>query len=287
MVDINKYIDIENQVTLNGERGYYVKPQIIIHILMDELNLDLTYEELENFFENAQININEEEIKEYLKEKQEKENHNLYEEYEKVKPSLKSLLEWQDEPDLRLKKALELESKINKYTYDAYTYKYYDIMITRLKNKCMKFAILIDYLVNSRYSKMNEEQLKIFVHKMEQFDIDVNEFGIHYNDVLRIIEPLLYNITKLKEYFEEANKLETYETEKKSILLHEIQKSGNLENSLYPTSEIQIQDIAYDGVLGLIPFTKRQREKLMNKKVADLSKWFEDDEPLVKRKTDV
>lgn len=287
MVDINKYIDIENQVTLNGERGYYVKPQIIIHILMDELNLDLTYEELENFFENAQININEEEIKEYLKEKQEKENHNLYEEYEKVKPSLKSLLEWQNEPDLRLKKALELESKINKYTYDAYTYKYYDIMITRLKNKCMKFAILIDYLVNSRYSKMNEEQLKIFVHKMEQFDIDVNEFGIHYNDVLRIIEPLLYNITKLKEYFEEANKLETYETEKKSILLHEIQKSGNLENSLYPTSEIQIQDIAYDGVLGLIPFTKRQREKLMNKKVADLSKWFEDDEPLVKRKTDV
>ena len=287
MVDINKYIDIENQVTLNGERGYYVKPQIIIHILMDELNLDLTYEELENFFENAQININEEEIKEYLKEKQEKENHNLYEEYEKVKPSLKSLLEWQDEPDLRLKKALELESKINKYTYDAYTYKYYDIMITRLKNKCMKFAILIDYLVNSRYSKMNEEQLKIFVHKMEQFDIDVNEFGIHYNDVLRIIEPLLYNITKLKEYFEEANKLETYETEKKSILLHEIQKSGNLENSLYPTSEIQIQDISYDGVLGLIPFTKRQREKLMNKKVADLSKWFDDDEPLVKRKTDV
>ena len=287
MVDINKYIDIENQVTLNGERGYYVKPQIIIHILMDELNLDLTYEELENFFENAQININEEEIKEYLKEKQEKENHNLYEEYEKVKPSLKSLLEWQDEPDLRLKKALELESKINRYRYDAYTYKYYNIMITRLKNKCMKFAILIDYLVNSRYSKMNEEQLKIFVHKMEQFDIDVNEFGIHYNDVLRIIEPLLYNITKLKEYFEEANKLETYETEKKSILLHEIQKSGNLENSLYPTSEIQIQDISYDGVLGLIPFTKRQREKLMNKKVADLSKWFDDDEPLVKRKTDV
>lgn len=287
MVDINKYIDIENQVTLNGERGYYVKPQIIIHILMDELNLDLTYEELENFFENAQINITEEEIKEYLKEKQEKENPNLYEEYEKVKPSLKSLLEWQDEPDLRLKKALELESKINRYRYDAYTYKYYNIMITRLKNKCMKFAILIDYLVNSRYSKMNEEQLKIFVHKMEQFDIDVNEFGIHYNDVLRIIEPLLYNITKLKEYFEEANKLETYETEKKSILLHEIQKSGNLENSLYPTSEIQIQDISYDGVLGLIPFTKRQREKLMNKKVADLSKWFEDDEPLVKRKTDV
>ena len=287
MVDINKYIDIENQVTLNGERGYYVKPQIIIHILMDELNLDLTYEELENFFENAQINITEEEIKEYLKEKQEKENPNLYEEYEKVKPSLKSLLEWQDEPDLRLKKALELESKINRYRYDAYTYKYYNIMITRLKNKCMKFAILIDYLVNSRYSKMNEEQLKIFVHKMEQFDIDVNEFGIHYNDVLRIIEPLLYNITKLKEYFEEANKLETYETEKKSILLHEIQKSGNLENSLYPTSEIQIQDISYDGVLGLIPFTKRQREKLMNKKVADLSKWFDDDEPLVKRKTDV
>ena len=284
MVDINKSINIEKQVALNGEKGYYVNPNIIIHILVSELHMGLSYIELQDFLENAQINFTEEEIKNYLKLKQEKEEPYLYEEYEKVKPTFKSLIEWQDEPDIRFKRAMELESKINKYTYDEYTYKYYNIMIKRLKTRCMKFVKLISDLTKTRYIKLTEEQLKLFINKMEQFDIDVNEYGIHYNDVLRIVEPMIHNVKELKKHFDEANNLETYELEKKSLLLYEVQKSGNLENTLYPIDKIQVQDIIFDGILGLIPFTDRQREKLISKKVNDLSNWFEDEEPLKKSK---
>lgn len=276
MVDINRYIDIETRLAIYGEEGNYVDPIILITVIANELNM--SYSEIVENIIGAKLNLEEKTIQIYLKKLQQLEEPKLYEEYEKVKPLIKNLLEWQDETDIRLKKAIELEHKINEYTYDAYTYTYYKRMITILKNKCNKFLRLMNSITN--ISIMDDELISYC-------DITIKDNKILYTDIFRIAEPFIYNFKNLKRCVESGNKLETYLTEKKSADLHSCQKEGNLECHLYPNEEIQIHNIDYANVLGLIPLTVKQQNYFMQQKVNDLCNWIEDDEELSLKKDNV
>ena len=102
MIDINRYIDIETRLALYGEEGNYVDPIILITVIANELNM--SYSEIVEYIIGAKLNLEEKAIQIYLKKIQQLEEPMLYEEYEKVKPSIKNLLESQNEPDIRLKK---------------------------------------------------------------------------------------------------------------------------------------------------------------------------------------
>ena len=170
---------------------------------------------------------------------------------------------------------MELKHKINEYTYDAYTYIYYKRMITILKNKCKKFLSLINSITN--ISIMDDELISYC-------DITIKDNKILYTDIFRIAEPFIYNFQNLQRCVESGNKTETYLTEKKSADLHSCQKEGYLESHLYPNEEIQLHNIDFANVPGLIPLTEEQEKQLMQEKVNGLSNWIYDDEDEMKLK---
>jgi len=280
MIDINKYISAEkNSVTYGlikyNANGYYeMHPMMLKEILMKELGFQGTYDELKDCVQNSKIKLSEETIKKYLKEKQKKEEPDLLTQYDKVKPKTINLLEWQDEPDLKFIKAMELERKIAKYAYDPYTYKYYQRYIILLKNKCVKFFELIDLLVTkSLHKTYNEKTTQL----MLEFDIVLNEnYKISSIDLFRIVEPFIYNINELRKYLKIANDLETYFKEKKSSELNETLKDGNPESSLYPTDNLQVKDAYYIDLAGYIPLTKKQKEQIKKEKEDAFNSWLDD-----------
>lgn len=66
-VSIDKYVDLLSRYALYGEDGYYVDPHIVHRIIVDELKLSMSFEEIETFIKTCEISSADKERK--LKER--------------------------------------------------------------------------------------------------------------------------------------------------------------------------------------------------------------------------
>lgn len=69
---IDKYVDLLGRYAIYGEKGYYIEPFIIKHMIVNELELSMTFNEIEKFINDCKISLTAEEVKEFLKKKNHK-----------------------------------------------------------------------------------------------------------------------------------------------------------------------------------------------------------------------
>lgn len=119
---IRKYFNIEDMYAILGEKAYYVDPVIICSIVVDELDLKMSYNEIKKFVNEAKITITQEEINDYLKKEKEEINDNYY--------------------------------------ADLYFLRYYKNYISILKEKCNIIFEIIDNLMNLNINNEDQKKLK-------------------------------------------------------------------------------------------------------------------------------
>lgn len=62
---VDKYVDLLSRYGLYGENGYYVDPHIIHIMVVDELKLNLSFSDIEEYVNTCEISITESEIKDF------------------------------------------------------------------------------------------------------------------------------------------------------------------------------------------------------------------------------
>ena len=59
MKSIDHYVDLVSRYALYGKNGYYIEPYIIRRIIVDELNLGMSFGEIENFVKTCEESFSE------------------------------------------------------------------------------------------------------------------------------------------------------------------------------------------------------------------------------------
>lgn len=248
-ITISKYIDLEKRRTIYGENGDFVSTFLFTTILVNELGIG-SYNEIKKFCKNAQINLTDEEIKKYLNQK-----------FIKNDLELKCRL-----AQLPVQKTHDRLAAL-KYSYDSYTLFYFKTYVTILKDKIEELFEMIDTMQEIAAAAVvlrtyeDRKKLKKLNEQLVEYDIHINENNeIYFEDLLRIIKPLIYNIQLLKEMVEKGNNLETYFIFKLS--LDSIHRSGLEEKDYYPVKELQIKNLDLNEYEGYIPLSDEQKRKL-------------------------
>ena len=142
----------------------------------------------------------------------------------------------------------------DKYKFEPYTLEYFKNYISVLRNKCDTLLRIIEGLIDKTIPK----------YILEEFDIELNDDGlILSSDMARLIKPFIYNFTRLNDYVDKANNLNTYLDYK--VSLDYVYRSGLSENDIYPKDELQNSHYEFEGEEGFIPYTDKQK-KLMRKR---------------------
>lgn len=262
---ISKYVDFEKQEALVGENWPYISPSLITHILVNELKLGLSYNELKDYCKKLNITLTEDEIKTYLNNKFEENDLLLkqrIEGYKKVESKPKNAVKLtQEEIEQSSLKFID-EINASKYSYESYTLEYYKRYTTILKSKIILFFSLIDLIQDCETKNLTAEEIILLKKSIEEYDLHINQHGIHYEDVIRILDALIFNIEKLKEKIELGNSLNTYLEHK--ISLDGLHAAGYNELDLYPRLELQVK-IPYFSFYnsdGYILLTEEQENNL-------------------------
>lgn len=213
----------------------YKDPQELLTVLNNTLkqhNIEMTLGFIIGMLESADVYLNEDIIKKYIEVKK-KEN-----------------FKEQDTNNMSFGQKFIFDFNNLKYEYEPYTLYYYKKTINSLKRRCFKFVKLIESIVNK---DTNKEEL-------QRYDITIDSEGnILSTDILRIINPFLYNLKTLIDKTVEANELNTYIYHKINKQILEIE--GIKEQDLYPKDELQPSDKKYIplDVNGYIPYTNKQK----------------------------
>ena len=219
----------------------YKDPQELLTVLNNTLkqhNIEMTLGFIIGMLESADVYLNEEIIKKYIELKK-KEN-----------------FKEEDINNMNFGQRFIFDFNNSKYEYEPYTLYYYKKTINQLKRRCFKFVKLIESIVNK---DTNKEVLK-------RYDITIdNEGRILSSDIMRIINPFLYNLRTLIDKTVEANELDTYIYHKINKQILEIE--GIKEEDLYPLDELQPSDSNYIplDINGYIPYTNKQKIEKENK----------------------
>ena len=59
MKSIDHYVDLISRYAIYGKNGYYIEPHIIRRIIVDELNLGMSFSEIENFVKTCEESFSE------------------------------------------------------------------------------------------------------------------------------------------------------------------------------------------------------------------------------------
>lgn len=271
-VRVDKYIDLEKNIAIYGKKGMFVEPFLLTTIIVEELNLPMSYSEIKEFVNTCEIMITEEEIKVFLEQKRNEEYPNLKQELENYTPISKNLSEVTQEDIEADAQNFGNELLNGRYEFYPYTLKYYKNYVSILKGKCADFFLLIEYLKKGKKNEISKEEQDTLL----KYDFHINELGnIYYEDAERFLNPFLYNLKNLYTKVQEGNNPKTYLKVKKS--LHSLGRDGILESELYPSQELQLQNLAYIGTPGYIALSKDQEEKLKQNHFDFISKMIEED----------
>ena len=244
----------ELEIYLNSDKKYYDVKYIII-ILEDILNMPLT--DIKKVISNSNVTVTGEQIKTYLDELFEMEEPEVKKRIQdRKKQSIVNKpidivhLSELDIENMSIKFGCQLVA--DRYYFEPYTLEYYKKYISIIKSKTLLLLSIIENIGTNNFSEVRS--------LLNDLDIEIVDGKISKEDIIRLIEPMVYNFYRLQEKLKSANDLNTYLTEK--IFKESLFKSDISEFELYPTMEIQIRNLDYDYLPGNARLSKRQEEVL-------------------------
>ena len=244
-ININKYVDLEERFALYGEYGDYIDKYIIYSICAD--NLGLSFSEIKDYVNSAGLKLTEEEITIFLKdkEKEDKQNNPKEDNSNKTKSQIFA--------DNFMKKL-----KASTYELNPTTLEYFNMYLSNLKQNAINLVNLVENIGNDEYKEL-----------FDSLDIDVVEDKINYEDAIRLCKPIIYNVLKIREMEEKANKKETYLTF--SVSKDYLGRDGLCLSDVCPPVGYQV--ITYEAMSedGYIELSDRQKRNMIEKANEELS----------------
>lgn len=244
-ININKYVDLEERFALYGEYGDYIDKYIICSICADRLGL--SFGRIRDYVNSAGIKLTEEEITTFLKDKEREDNQNNPNEDNNNKSKSQIFA------DNFMKKL-----KASTYEFNPTTLEYFDMYLGSLKQNAINLVNLVENIGNDEYKEI-----------FDSLDIDVVEDKINYEDAIRLCKPIIYNVLKIREMEEKANKKETYLTF--SVSRDYLRRDGLCLSDVCPPVCYQL--MTYEAVSedGYIELTDRQKRNMIEKVNEELS----------------
>ncbi|MGM9835072.1 MAG: hypothetical protein ACI31M_04780 [Bacilli bacterium] len=270
---IDKFVDLLNRCAIYGEYGYYISPLVMTTIISEELNLSMSIKEVINYIKNARVQITDEEIKKYLKLRFEQDDSELKIRQENRKKLGKNPTEWTKEDIENASQQFVDDLVSAKYKYDPYTLEYFKKYIDILKEKSLSLCEIVNKIQNIALGKINDEnEIKQIIDSLSEYDIKILENGnIYYQDVIRLLTPLIENVLALKEKVERANNLETYLNF--SVSKHSLYRDGFTEDDIYPKRALQVKNYGFDT--GYIRLSYSQKEQIQKDHLENFSAWLD------------
>ena len=136
--------------------------------------------------------------------------------------------------------------------FNPVTLEYFRKYIGNLKENTMNLIDLVDNIDNDDYQELFSE-----------LDIHIIDGKIHYEDVLRICKPIIYNVFRLREMEKKANDKETYLTF--SVSKDYLGRDGLSLSDICPPVGYQFSPFEMPKQDGYIELTEKQKEKAFDK----------------------
>lgn len=214
----------------------YVSSKILITLLTDYF--EMTFQEIKEKVNACDVLLKEEEIKQFIKRKQD------------------TFLKNQNNHQSNL---INFENKLiqKNYRYEPYTYEYFKKHINILKEKTNKLLFIFEKIATN---KNNDIEL---LKQIRNLDIELYNEQILKEDVVRLIEPTIYNIEQLIQMNDQANDLNTYLIFK--VINPKTHKMDIKEEDLYPNSDLQSRDL--DNQNGYVPLSQNQKQRIKEKEI--------------------
>lgn len=273
-IKFDKFVDLLNRYVIYGEDGYYINPLVMTSIIPEELNLSMSINEVIDYIKNASVQLTEQEIKNYLKEKFQQDDSELDIRQKNRKRLSGDPTKWTEEDIQNASQQFVDDLVAIKYQYDPYILEYFKKYIDILKEKSLSLFEIVNRIQNIALGKINDQdEINQIINLLSEYDIKILENGnIYYQDLIRLLTPLVENVLELKEKVESANNLETYLCFK--ISKHSLYKDGFTEDDIYPKRALQV--IAYEfDTKGYIRLSHRQKEILRKENLNNFSAWLD------------
>lgn len=252
-----KNIEIKDYSVFCDEENF-ISPLVIARVIISSVGF-YSFHELYRICRKAHVDLTDDEIKRFLDSRIKAEYPELEQRMENYKGEAKPSTKERAQHTMDL---LFLSGRI----YEPYTLKYFKRYISILKNKCSILFEIFDsiskiYLGVMDFSNGNDMDAFLRLEGyLKKYDIYMREDGmLYYEDFLRLIDPFVFNVTKLLEMLKEANDLSTYLNF--SISLDSIYRSGLNESDMYPSEELQDSHIETLNSDGYIVLSKRQEAR--------------------------
>lgn len=273
-IKIDKFVDLLNRYAIYGEDGYYIDSLVMTSIIPEELNLSMSINEVIDYIKNADVQLTEQEIKNYLREKFKQDDSELYMRQKNRKRLNGDPTKWTEEDIQNASQQFVDDLAVIKYQYDPYTLEYFKKYIDILKEKSLSLFEIVNKIQNIALGKINDEdEINKIISLLSEYDIKILENGnIYYQDLIRLLTPLVENVIELKEKVESANSLETYLSFK--ISKHSLYKDGFTEDDIYPKRALQVKAYEFD-TKGYIRLSHKQREVLQKENLDNFSAWLD------------
>ena len=274
MKKINMFDDLLNRYAIYEEDVYYINPLVMTSIIQEELNLSMSINEVIDYIKNADVQLTEQEIKNYLREKFEYDDSELYMRQKNRKRLNGEPTKWTEEDIQNASQQFVDDLAAIKYQYDPYTLEYFKKYIDILKEKSLSLFEIVNKIQDIALGKINDEdEINKIISLLSEYDIKILENGnIYYQDLIRLLTPLVENVIELKEKVESANSLETYLSFK--ISKHSLYKDGFTEEDIYPKRSLQVKAYEFD-TKGYIRLSHKQREIIQKENLDNFSAWLD------------
>ena len=237
------------------EDNKYYEPKMIITYLENILKKD--FNSIKTYVDSSGINASKEQIEMFLEKKFMEENPELKEIIESPKYVRSKELGKMSHEDL-LNESREIVDSIaiGRYMFEPYTLKYFHKYVEILKCKINKLFDIIQCIGTRNTSSID--------YILTDLDVVLDDNGnILGSDIIRLIEPTIYNIEVLSNKIKDANDLNTYLSFKMSE--ESICANGFLESEIYPSMDLQIKSLFFYFNDGYVSLTEKQKESIRQK----------------------
>lgn len=244
--NINKY--------LNNKESEYITPKIVIPIIEDTFKKNI--ETLRQDIQNSKVKLSKNDIEIFLNEQFNTKDKETKERLKNKKTRPKKFSDWTEEDKNSLNQELIDTKTAQKYIFDSYILEYFQTYISTLKTKTLILLHIVEKLGNCEFDLIKNALINLDITILK------GKF-ISYNDLERILIPTIHNIRNLLEKTKAANTLETY-------------LDFNLpfyENELYPSANLQSNNIYQNNLPGYIPLSKKQIKDITQKERENIKYW--------------
>ena len=244
-ININKYVDLEVRYALHGEYWDYINKYIIYSICAD--NLGISFSEIRDYVNSVGLKLTEEEITIFLKDKEKEDNQSNTKEDNSNKSKSQIFA------DNFMKKL-----KASTYELNPTTLEYFNMYLSNLKQNAINLVNLVENIGNDEYKEL-----------FDTLDIDVVGDKINYEDAIRLCKPIIYNVLKIREMEEKANKKETYLTF--SVSKEYLERDGLTLSDICPLIGYQLPIYGAIREDGYIELSDSQKEEMIRKEREEIS----------------